>query len=368
MHERFMKRALELAEKGWGRTNPNPLVGAVIVKDGVIIGEGAHERLGRNHAEINALKSVRDKVKGAHMYVTLEPCSHYGKTPPCALALASSGISKVFIAMGDPNPKVSGRGIQMLKDAGNEVEIGIMEKEAKKLNEIFIKYTVEKKPFVIMKTAMSFDGKIACHTGDSKWITGETSRRYVHKIRERVSGIMVGINTVIQDNPYLTARLDMDKEKDPIRIIIDSKGRIPDTANVFDKASGAYTLVVTTEAMANNKERSITDNGAKVLRISGNDGRVDLKALMTELYKMDIDSILLEGGSTLNASALECGIVDKVMFFYAPKIIGGINAPGPIGGKGAEIMRECWNIYDVNMNSFDNDILLEGYIKKHMKG
>ena len=294
MHEKFMRRALELAKKGWGATNPNPLVGAVIVKDGVIVGEGAHERIGHNHAEINALKDAGEKVKGAHMYVTLEPCSHYGKTPPCALALASSGISKVFIAMSDPNPKVNGKGIQILKDAGIEVETGIMEKEAKKLNEIFIKYITKKQPFVIMKSAMSLDGKIACHTGASKWITGDKSREYVHKIRDRVAGIMVGINTVIQDNPYLTTRLGKREKSDPIRIIVDSKGKIPDNANVFDKDLGAYTIVATTELMPCKKKQKLK-KGAKVIRTPVHNGRVDLRILMDELYKINIDSILLEG-------------------------------------------------------------------------
>jgi diaminohydroxyphosphoribosylaminopyrimidine deaminase/5-amino-6-(5-phosphoribosylamino)uracil reductase len=222
-HEAFMGRALELARKGWGRTNPNPLVGAVIVKDGEIIAEGFHEALGSAHAEVSAFKNARRDVSGGTLYVNLEPCSHYGRTPPCAKAIIEAGISKVVIAMGDPNPKVSGNGIRMLREAGIEAVVGVLEPEARKLNEIFIKYITKKKPFVILKSAMTLDGKIATADGDSKWISGSASRQYVHVIRDRAAAIMVGINTILADDPFLTTRRDDKKGNDAIRIVVDGK-------------------------------------------------------------------------------------------------------------------------------------------------
>ncbi|HAA43310.1 MAG TPA: bifunctional diaminohydroxyphosphoribosylaminopyrimidine deaminase/5-amino-6-(5-phosphoribosylamino)uracil reductase RibD, partial [Ruminiclostridium sp.] len=243
-HENYMKRAIELAKKGWGRTNPNPLVGAVIVKDGKIISEGFHEVVGGSHAEVCAINNADTSVAGSTMYVNLEPCSHYGRTPPCVKAIIEAGIKKVVVAMIDPNPKVSGKGVNILKEAGVEVEVGVMEKEAKALNEIFINYVVNKKPFVIMKTAMTLDGKIATFTGSSKWITGTEARRYVHIIRDRVSAIMVGSNTVIKDNPFLTTRLENKEGKDPVRIIVDGKGIVPEDSNVFNSSSKAPAIPV----------------------------------------------------------------------------------------------------------------------------
>ncbi|MGE4284780.1 MAG: bifunctional diaminohydroxyphosphoribosylaminopyrimidine deaminase/5-amino-6-(5-phosphoribosylamino)uracil reductase RibD [Clostridia bacterium] len=363
MNQEFMKRALELARKGWGKTNPNPLVGAVIVKDGDIVGEGAHEKLGSYHAEVNALHAAGDKAKDAEVYVTLEPCSHYGRTPPCAKTLIDAGVSKVIVAMKDPNPKVSGTGISMLKEAGIEVAIGVMEKEAKELNEIFIKYITQKLPFVIMKYAMTLDGKIAAYTGDSKWITGSNARSYVHEIRDRAAAIMVGVNTVKADNPYLTARIEGKKTSDPVRIIIDSKGTIPLDSNVLNMESEAHTIIATTELMPHAKEEQLIHKGAKVIRTTARGSRVGLRELMSQLYHLEIDSILLEGGGTLNASALEAGIVDKALVFIAPKIIGGSEAPGPIGGKGVEKMENAWEIYNANIRQFDQDILVEGYFR-----
>lgn len=362
MDEKYMRRALELALKGWGKTNPNPLVGAVIVKEGRIIGEGAHERLGGPHAEINALMEAGDDAWGSEIYVTLEPCSHYGRTPPCAKALIEAGVAKVIIAMEDPNPKVSGRGIHMLREAGIHVETGVLEEEAEKLNEIFIKYVTRRSPFVIMKTAMSMDGKIASYTGDSKWITGEKAREYVHTIRDRVSSIMVGINTVMRDNPYLTARIKNKEASNPVRIIVDSKGRIPLDSNVLNISEKSGAVIATTELMPSDKEKQLQEMGAKVIRVGLNENQVNLSQLMNELYNMEIDSVLLEGGSSLNASALESGIVDKMMFFIAPKIIGGLNAPGPVGGKGIEKVQNALKIRDTSVRWFDEDIMIEGYV------
>ncbi len=364
-HEVYMKRVLQLAKGGWGRTNPNPLVGAVIVRDGEVIAEGYHQVLGGSHAEVDALNNCKQEVSGSTLYVNLEPCSHYGKTPPCALRIIEAGIKKVVVAMQDPNPLVSGRGIKMLRDAGIEVIEGILEKEARVLNEIFIKYISNKMPFVIMKTAMTLDGKIASISGDSKWISGERSRQQVHVIRDRVSAIMVGINTVIVDNPALTARLNYGRGRDPIRIIVDSKGIIPIDSQVINVESSSGVILATTSLIDCEKENMLKDKGVHILKLDNpsSKGRVDLNRLMQELYKLEIDSVLLEGGGNLNAAALNCGIVDKVMFFIAPKIIGGVAAKTSIEGEGISLMKDAINLKNISIQRFDEDILIEGYVK-----
>ncbi|WP_434640223.1 bifunctional diaminohydroxyphosphoribosylaminopyrimidine deaminase/5-amino-6-(5-phosphoribosylamino)uracil reductase RibD [Thermoanaerobacterium thermosaccharolyticum] len=359
--EKYMKRALQLAKLGLGHTNPNPLVGAVIVKNGRIIGEGYHEYYGGPHAEINALKSAKEDVKGAQLYVTLEPCCHYGKTPPCVDAIVKSGIKDVFIAMEDPNKLVSGKGIKHLKEAGLNVYTGLLKEEAEKINEIFIKYITTKKPYVILKSAMTIDGKIATYTGDSKWITNEKSREHVHKMRGYVMAIMVGVNTVIKDNPYLTTRID--GLKNPLRVIVDSRGRIPLDANVvIDKS--ARTIVATTDMMPDEKVKALKDSGVDVIVFDKLNNEVDLKKLMDMLGERGIDSVIIEGGGTLNYSALKEGIVDKVMFYIAPKIIGGSNSLTPVEGKGIDLIKDAIMIEKLDVKRFDDDILIEGYIKK----
>lgn len=360
-----MTRALELAKKGVGYTNPNPLVGAVIVKDGKIIGEGYHQVYGSHHAEINAINSAIEDIKGATMYVTLEPCSHYGKTPPCAEAIVKSGIKKVVVGLKDPNPLVAGKGIKILQDNGIDVVVGVLEDEGRRLNEIFLKYITTNKPFCIMKTAMTLDGKIATKTGDSKWITEKLSREYVHKIRHRVSGIMVGIGTVLVDDPALTTRLDCSKgNKDPIRIIVDSSGRIPLEAKVLNLKSSAKTIIATTEKINTDKVRALEEKGAEVIITPIRNNGVDLSFLMNILGDKKIDSILLEGGSRINYSALEAGIVDKVNAFIAPKIIGGDTAKTPVGGEGKKYMKEAISLRDIEIHRFGNDIMIEGYVMK----
>lgn len=362
MDGKYMRRALELAQLGEGRVNPNPLVGAVIVKEGRIIGEGYHEFFGGPHAEINAFKSSKESVEGATMYVTLEPCSHYGKTPPCAKAIIEKKIKKVVIGTLDPNSQVSGRGEQLLKSHGIEVVKGVLEKECIEINEIFMKYISSKKPFVIMKTAMTLDGKICTFTGDSKWITNEASRNYVHKIRNRVSAIMVGINTVLKDDPLLTCRLE--NGVNPIRVIIDSSCKIPMEARILSIADDAGTIMATTSRASKSKIKALEERGIRVIETPEKQGKVDLSFLISELGKSNIDSILLEGGSTLNYSALEAGIVDKVQFFIAPKIIGGENAKTPVGGRGKGYMKDSIDIFDTAVKNFQGDILIEGYVRK----
>ncbi len=363
MDKKYMKRAIELAILGTGCTNPNPLVGAVIVKNDKIISEGHHELCGSHHAEINALNNATEDVIGATMYVTLEPCSHHGKTPPCADAIVKSGMAKVVIGMMDPNPLVAGKGIKILKSNGIEVITGVMEKEVRKINEIFIKYITTKMPFCIMKTAMTLDGKIASKTGDSKWITNEKSRAYVHELRNRLSAIMVGVGTVLKDDPMLTTRLNKINSLDPIRIIVDSNARTPIDAKVFNNNSKADTIIACTENADKSKIEVFKKMGAKVIITQEINGRVDLIYLMKTLGEMKIDSVLLEGGGELNYSALESGIVDKVLIFIAPKIIGGSSCKTPIGGIGKDFMKEALRLKNISVKKFDDDIMIEGDVK-----
>ncbi|MHC1681999.1 MAG: bifunctional diaminohydroxyphosphoribosylaminopyrimidine deaminase/5-amino-6-(5-phosphoribosylamino)uracil reductase RibD [Clostridiaceae bacterium] len=360
MDKHYMQRAIDLAVKGEGSVNPNPLVGAIIVKDNKILGEGYHEKYGEGHAEVNAFKNATEDVEGATMYVTLEPCSHYGKTPPCARKIVEKKIKRVVIGATDPNPLVAGNGIKILKENGIEVTTGVLEKECTDLNYIFNKFIVIKKPFVIMKTAMTLDGKIATTTGDSMWITGEESRKYVHKIRNKVAAIMVGIGTVLKDNPELTCRIE--NGVNPIRIIVDSNGRIPLEAKVINLKDSSGTIIATTNAIDLEKEKALKAKGVRIIKTQGKNNRVDLNELMIKLGELKIDSILLEGGSQLNFSALEAGIVDKVQAFIAPKIIGGENAKTPVGGEGIKLINDAIYLDDIDIKRFGKDILIEGNI------
>ncbi|MBB6216776.1 diaminohydroxyphosphoribosylaminopyrimidine deaminase/5-amino-6-(5-phosphoribosylamino)uracil reductase [Anaerosolibacter carboniphilus] len=364
MEVKYMSRALALAREGIGYTSPNPLVGAVIVKEGRIIGEGYHQLYGGPHAEINAFENAAEDVYGATMYVTLEPCSHYGKTPPCANAIVEKGIKKVVIAMMDPNPLVAGKGIDILKTNGIEVVTGILEDEAKKTNEIFIKYITTGSPFCLLKTAMTLDGKIAAYTGDSKWITNEKSRGYVHQLRHQYRGIMVGIGTVLADDPMLTTRLDAKEGCDPVRIVVDSRGRIPLNAQVLHVSSQARTVIATTDQIPQEKLIALQQLGAEVILLPSIQGQVSLPDLMKALGERKIDSILLEGGSTLNYTALDAGIVDKVMAFISPKILGGSGAKTPVGGQGKSLVKDAVHLKNISINRFEEDILIEGYVDR----
>ncbi|MGL5346594.1 MAG: bifunctional diaminohydroxyphosphoribosylaminopyrimidine deaminase/5-amino-6-(5-phosphoribosylamino)uracil reductase RibD [Peptostreptococcaceae bacterium] len=362
MHEKYMKRALELASKGKGKVSPNPMVGAVIVKNSDIISEGYHIVYGKEHAEINALKNTTECVEDSTMYVTLEPCSHFGKTPPCVEEIIKNKISKVVIGCLDPNPLVSGKGVKKLKENGIEVVVGVLEEECRKLNEVFFKYICAKKPFITMKCAMSLDGKIATNIGESRWISCELSRRKVHKLRNEVSGIMVGVDTVIKDNPQLTCRLE--NGRNPIRIIVDSKLRIPIESKVVQGTDIAKTIVATTNMANKNKISELIHKGVQVIVTNIKNERVDLEELMTILAKNKIDSILLEGGASLNYSALEEGIVDKVQIYIAPKIIGGKDAKTPVAGEGVELLEDAFRLCDITTKSIGDDIFIEGYIKR----
>lgn len=355
---KFMKRALELARRGEGHVNPNPMVGAVIVKNGRVIGEGWHKRFGGPHAEVNAFSSLTESCEGAEMYVTLEPCAHYGKTPPCALSIVEHKIKKVYVGLMDPNPLVSGKGIEILKNAGIEVETGVMEKECAEINAVFLKYITTKTPYTVLKCAMSLDGKTACHTGDSKWISCEESRLEVQRMRSRLSGIMVGINTVLTDDPRLTCRIE--NGRDPYRIIADSSLKIPLDAKVIGTDGKCIVAAVRGDKA---KIDVLEKLGVRVIITPEKNGRVDLAALMKELGKLGIDSVLLEGGGTLNFSALESGIVDHITAFIAPKIIGGRDAKTPVEGSGAAKIADCIEIKNLSVRRIGSDIIAEGDVE-----
>lgn len=356
----FMKEALRLAAKAKGRTSPNPMVGAVIVKDGKMIAGDYHRRSGSPHAEILALKKAGNPAKGATLFINLEPCCHTDKkTPPCTNAIIESGLKKVVIAMTDPNPKVAGKGIKALKSAGIGVEVGIMETEAKRLNESFNKFITKREPFVILKTAQSLDGKIAIASGESKWITGDKARQYVHKLRNEVDAVMVGIGTVIADDPSLDCRVR--GGSNPYRIIIDSSLKISLNAKVLTH-DDEKTIIATTNNADREKINSIIKMGHKVLTVKSREGKVDLKNLMKELGRLEITSVMIEGGSTLNASSLSSGIVDKVIFFCAPKIIGGVDAIPSIGGLSPSSLKNIVTVKDLQVKHTGDDFLFEGYI------
>ena len=355
--EIFMREALKLARNAEGRTSPNPLVGAVVVKDGRIIAQGWHRKAGTPHAEIHALNMAGELAKGATLYVTLEPCSHFGRTPPCARAIVDAGIKKVFAAMKDPNPKVAGRGFEILQSAGVEVEVGLLEEEAQKLNEIFIKWVTKNLPFITMKFACSIDGKIATVAGESQWISCEASRKFTHHLRDINDAILVGVGTVLADNPSLTTRLV--EGKNPVRVIVDSNARTPLDSKVLDKS--ARTIIATTSNAPPEKISALKNCGVEIIFAGGGE-RVDLKILMQALAEREITSVLVEGGGTINFSLLRAGLVDKVLAFVAPKIIGGKNSLTAVEGAGFEKLSDAVTLKNITVQNFGEDILIGGYV------
>jgi len=361
--EKYMQLALDLAASARGNTNPNPLVGAVIVKDGVIVGTGLHRKAGEPHAEVHAFRMAGEHAKGATLYVTLEPCSHYGKTPPCANLVKESEVSRVVVAMQDPNPAVAGKGIQLLRDAGIEVEVGVLEEQSRRLNERFIHNMLTKRPFVISKYAMTLDGKIAAHTGHSKWVTGAAAREDVHHIRHEVDAILVGVGTVLADNPSLTTRLNDRNGKNPIRIIMDSSLRTPLQANVLN-VKEAQTIIVCSEEVTQEQIDVFEAQGVTVLPVRRNSEGLHIDEMLEKLYLLGITDILVEGGSAINASFLQSAAIDKYVIYVAPKILGGRLSLTPIAGYNADSMDEAW---DVEFDSFDQigqDLRIIAYPKK----
>ena len=363
--EEYMRRALELARKGEGHTSPNPMVGCVVVKDGRIISEGYHEKYGEFHAERNALTRCTEDTAGADLYVTLEPCCHQGKTPPCTDIIIEKKIARVFVGSMDSNPLVAGKGVQILRDHGIYVEPGILDAECRKLNEVFYHYIATKTPFVVMKYAMTLDGKIACATGDSKWVTGEIARTQVHRMRGRYRGIMVGIGTVLADDPMLNCRVE--GGVDPVRIICDSNLHIPTESQIVKTASDIETIVACSqEALESERKqekiRRLKEAGIQIIGTEGAHG-VNLMELMKKLGGQNIDSILLEGGGTLNASALEDGIVNKVYAYIAGKLIGGMDARSPVEGMGIDRMADAITLQNVEIEKLGDDFCIVGYVK-----
>jgi diaminohydroxyphosphoribosylaminopyrimidine deaminase/5-amino-6-(5-phosphoribosylamino)uracil reductase len=359
-----MKMALSLAERGRGWTSPNPLVGAVIVKDAKVVGQGFHQAAGGPHAEIFALEEAGDDAGGATLYVTLEPCNHTGRTPPCTHAILKSGIARVVAGMKDPNPKVTGGGLDYLRRQGLDVVVGICEKKCRRLNEIFIKYANTTLPFVILKCAATLDGRIATRTGDSKWITNPRSRHFVHELRHAVDAVMVGVGTVIKDDPQLTTRLKSLKGSDPMRIVLDTHLSIPPQARLLHLSSDSATLVVTGFLVSPEKRQSLQRAGVQLLAVDCHEDHIDLKALVKELGRREITSLLIEGGSRVNGSALRAGIVDKVCMFYAPKICGGDDGVPICAGAGVERMGQSIRLKDISVHRFEDDVMIEGYLKK----
>lgn len=358
-----MAMALRLAAKAAGRTSPNPMVGAVVVKDGRIIARGWHQKAGEPHAEAIALRKAGRAAKGATLYVTLEPCSHINKrTPPCSPLVIASKVQRVVIAMIDPNPRVSGGGIQTIRKAGIEVVTGVLESEARQLNEAFIKHVTKKVPFVTLKIAQTLDGRIATAGGESKWITGKAARQEGHQLRDRNDAILVGVNTVLKDDPSLTTRIS--GGRDPIRVIVDSSLRVPLEARVITQRSAAKTIIATLSSAPKRKMNKIQAAGAVIMLIKSDKGRVDLRDLMKKLGTMDIMSVLVEGGGEIHASALRSGVVDKVVLYIAPTLMTGADSICSVGGSSPKKLSQAVALENITTRFAGRDLMVEGYVKK----
>ncbi len=359
--EKYMRRALELAASAAGHTSPNPMVGCVVVKEGRIVAEGCHERYGEFHAERNALTRCSEDVSGAELYVTLEPCCHHGKTPPCTDIIIEKGIGSVYVGAMDSNPKVAGKGVRILRDHGIRVETGILEEECQKLNEIFFHYITAGLPFVAMKYAMTLDGKIASCSGDSRWVTGEKAREHVHTLRNKYSGILAGVDTVLADDPMLNCR--MEGGVDPVRIICDSGLRISLDCQLIKTAGKIRTMIACSEERATDvkKEEKIKTTGVELIKTTGAD-QVNLRQLFQILGEKKIDSVLVEGGGRIHGSLLEAGLVNRVYAYVAPKLIGGEKARSPVEGKGLEKMAQAKKLRDIEILSLGEDICVTGLL------
>lgn len=354
----FMEKAIKLALKARGETSPNPLVGALVVKNGKIISCGYHRKAGLAHAEVVALQKAGPLAKGATLYVTLEPCVHFGRTPPCVYKILESGIKKVVIGMVDPNPLNNGKGIAILKRHGIEVEVGFLEERLKRINEAFIKYITQRIPFVVVKVAQSLDGKIATYRGDSHWITSEFSRRYAKRLRAEFDAIMVGVNTILRDNPHLNNPYAKKTHK---VIVVDSHLSTPENALIF-KNPEVILVTLPSQAGQETINRQILSKKATILEVKEKAGQVNLKDMLKKLALKEITSILVEGGGSLIGSLFDDGLVDKVIFFISPKIIGGKEAISSVMGKGVERIEKAFKLKDIEFKRLGEDFLIEGYI------
>ena len=363
-HEYFMKKALELAEKGRGRVSPNPMVGAVVVKNSRIISSAYHRRVGGLHAEALALKIAGKKARGAALYVNLEPCAHVGRTPACTDAIVKSRVKKVFCSMKDPNPVNNGHGIDLLRKNKINVSVGLLREEAHELNKVFIKYTTKNMPFVTLKIAESLDGKIATRSKDSKWITSEESRSFAHKLRSEIDAILVGVNTVIKDDPILTSR----RLRTPIKVILDPYLNVPERANIFSKKSPALNIMAILKKSLDKKPtiqkiRRLNKKGVLVISCPGKYARIDLEWLLRELAELEIAHLLVEGGGDTLAGFLENGLADRILFFIAPKIIGGKDAITSVEGKGVDKVNKSVKLEDIKVERIGEDVLIRANIK-----
>jgi diaminohydroxyphosphoribosylaminopyrimidine deaminase/5-amino-6-(5-phosphoribosylamino)uracil reductase len=362
--EFWMRRALRLAGKGF--TAPNPMVGCVLVKDGHVVGEGYHRYAGQPHAEVEGLAAAGENAAGATAYVSLEPCSHWGRTPPCADALIAARVARVVSAIEDPNPRVSGSGLRKLREAGVEVAAGVLEREARLRNEAFLHFHATGRPFITIKSAATLDGKIATRTGDSKWVTGEPARRYAHRLRAQSGAVLVGIGTVLADDPKLTARLQPMPPRQPLRIILDSRLRIPPNSNAVrvarENPAHMPLMIVCAEAADSTPERELASDGVEILRLPCDEaGRVDLHALVDVLADRGIISVLVDGGGSVNAAFISALLAQKALFFIAPKIVGGLSAPTPVEGEGIALMSEAAQMERAAVRRLGEDLLIEAY-------
>src|SRR5208283_4969447 len=364
--EDFMRSALSLAKKGLGTTSPNPMVGALVVKGQRVLGEGYHHKAGEAHAEVIARERAGDGARGATLVVTLEPCCHTEKkTPPCVDAVIKAGIKKVVVAMFDPNPQVNGKGIEALRKAGIDVKVGLLSEEARRLNEVFVTFQEKKRPFFVMKAALSLDGKIATKIGESKWISNEESRAYTNRLRSVMDAVLVGINTVILDNPLLLPKVTKPKRY-PVRVVLDSKLRIPLAAELVKTASKYKTLIFALPDQSTDKESRLNALGVEVVRVGGNENRrVALADVCLKLHRRGIMSVMVEGGGEVNSALLKEGLIDKVMLFYGPLLIGGKNASGLVAGKGIDFLKDAYMVDVVSVKKLKDDICVVGYVHGH---
>lgn len=361
----YMRLAVELAKRGTGWTTPNPLVGAVLVKDGTIIGQGWHAKCGELHAERHALQNCTASPRGATLYVTLEPCCHQGRQPPCTDAILEAGIARVVVGSSDPNPLVAGKGLELLRSRGVEVESGVLKAECDALNPVFFHFIQTRRPYVVMKYAMTLDGKIAAYTGASRWITREAARRHVHEMRHRYRGILAGVGTVLSDDPLLTCRIP--GGRDPVRIICDTSLRTPLDSRIVRTADKAETILATCVSDP-GRTAPYTDAGCRVWTLPGRGEHVDLPALMDALGAAEIDGVLLEGGGTLNWAMLEAGLVQRVQAYIAPKLLGGAGARSPVEGRGVEAPDQAAHLRKVTVTALGEDFLLEGEVDRDVYG
>ncbi|MEJ5366332.1 MAG: bifunctional diaminohydroxyphosphoribosylaminopyrimidine deaminase/5-amino-6-(5-phosphoribosylamino)uracil reductase RibD [Desulfosoma sp.] len=365
--ERFMQRAVRLARRGLGRTSPNPMVGAVVVRDGRVVGEGFHEHIGGPHAEVNALRRAGDSALGATLYVSLEPCNHYGRTPPCTEAVLEAGIRRVVIGMADPNPKVTGGGADRLRQAGIDVVSGVLEEECRKLNQPFIKWVTLGRPYVTLKCAATLDGRIATRTGDSRWVTNERSRRLVHELRAAADAVLVGIGTALADDPLLTARTGRKKVQQPLRIVLDTHGRLPAASQLVKTARQSPVLVVCGDAVVKEVRERFSPHGVDVLGVpTGEPYGLNLAALLDELGRRSITSVLVEGGARIHGAFLDGALADDFYFFYAPKILGDSLAVPMFQGAPKHFMKDAVPGVDCQVRRLGDDFVVRGRFRPHL--